>query len=389
MIVITKITCAQSLKPVSNNCSIPTPLVLTSNTFYGFTESPNGPNASVFLPQNLKKDKYWFEKEHNTAWYALSVKDSGIMEFTIFSVVDNQDNDFLLFKVDSFKVCDQIKSGKLLPIRTNISRNKNELKDLTGLNNSSKSEFVNRGLNDAFSKSVTVNKGEKYILVIDNVNENPSGHKLLFKIGKPFKISGIVKDDNDQILPSASVVISDKGGNEIETTITNNKGEYTINTILKEGKSYNVISYHDSAFIENKSITVKSANEISLNVVLNKLKKKKKYKFKKILFVGGQSVLIPESHSSADALYQLMKRNKKLVIRIEGHVNGYSNGKEHGYQLSLDRAKTINDFLVKKGIDQNRISYIGKGASEMLYPETSVEELAQENRRIEIVVLEY
>ena len=388
MIVITKITCAQSLKPVSNNCSIPTPLVLTSNTFYGFTESPNGPNASVFLPQNLKKDKYWFEKEHNTAWYALSVKDSGIMEFTIFSVVDNQDNDFLLFKVDSFKVCDQIKSGKLLPIRTNISRNKNELKDLTGLNNSSKSEFVNRGLNDAFSKSVTVNKGEKYILVIDNVNEKPSGHKLLFKIGKPFKISGIVKDDNDQILPSASVVISDKGGNEIETTITNNKGEYTINTILKEGKSYNVISYHDSAFIETKTFTVKDDGPIKLEIILKKLKKGSKYKFEKVLFEQESDVVLPESKGSLESLYKLLKKNKKLKIHIEGHVNNVRND-NHSMDLSYKRAKKVFDFLIDKGIDKDRLTYEGLGCKDLIYKDVNNEEHAKFNRRIEIVVLDY
>ena len=55
--------------------------------------------------------------------------------------------------------------------------------------------------------------------------------------------------------------------------------------------------------------------------------------------------------------------------------------------LSENRAKLIYDFLVREGIDGNRLQYKGYGSSRpKIYPETTDED-KQANRRVEIKVL--
>jgi outer membrane protein OmpA-like peptidoglycan-associated protein len=87
-----------------------------------------------------------------------------------------------------------------------------------------------------------------------------------------------------------------------------------------------------------------------------------------------------------EALYKLMKKNKSMVIRIEGHVNG-TGQKVFEQFLSEKRAKTVYDYLTKKGIEKERMSTIGYGADKMLYRTPQFEGQASANRRVEINVI--
>ena len=82
-----------------------------------------------------------------------------------------------------------------------------------------------------------------------------------------------------------------------------------------------------------------------------------------------------------------MNKNRQLRILIEGHTNGCGPTIQ---VLSEQRAQTIKEYLVaKEGIDKERIETLGKGCSEMLFPETGTFAEQEQNRRVEIKVLEY
>lgn len=94
-----------------------------------------------------------------------------------------------------------------------------------------------------------------------------------------------------------------------------------------------------------------------------------------------------------------MKRNKNLQILIEGHYN-CADSRYKGQivdtsmlleydDLSLERAKTVRDYLVRKGIKASRINTLGKRCSQMLFPHAENEREMEQNRRVEIKVLEY
>ncbi|MFN6037551.1 MAG: OmpA family protein [Bacteroidota bacterium] len=112
-----------------------------------------------------------------------------------------------------------------------------------------------------------------------------------------------------------------------------------------------------------------------------------------LFFYPGQHYLLEKSVATLQNLLQTLKDFPNLKIQIRGHVcciSGDSDGMDmetNEYNLSENRAKAINDYLVSKGINENRLSYIGLGHKEPLYPnELSMEE-QQANRRVEIRII--
>ena len=120
-----------------------------------------------------------------------------------------------------------------------------------------------------------------------------------------------------------------------------------------------------------------------------------KISLKNINFIGGYHYFVNESLPTLNELLTVMKKNPKMVIRVEGHIccgsADEADGVDMGTELknlSVARAMAVKEFLVNNGIEANRISHAGFGHSRPLYPypeKTSEEELA--NRRVEVVII--
>jgi outer membrane protein OmpA-like peptidoglycan-associated protein len=111
-------------------------------------------------------------------------------------------------------------------------------------------------------------------------------------------------------------------------------------------------------------------------------------------FQPGRHFLMPGSQKALDDLLVTMKENPSIKIEIQGHIC-CSAGPADGIdidtgkpELSLNRARAVYSFLVKNGIDRERLKFIGFGRSKpKVDPETTPEE-EQMNRRVEILVTE-
>jgi outer membrane protein OmpA-like peptidoglycan-associated protein len=121
----------------------------------------------------------------------------------------------------------------------------------------------------------------------------------------------------------------------------------------------------------------------------------KKITLKNLLFYGGRHILKPESKGILDNLCDILKKNPKLKIEIQGHVCCTTNQID-GYDydtrtdnLSVNRAKAIYELLIQEcGILENRLSYKGFGGRQKLIEDEITEEERSLNRRVEIKVLE-
>lgn len=115
---------------------------------------------------------------------------------------------------------------------------------------------------------------------------------------------------------------------------------------------------------------------------------------KKIYFFPESHRVKPESMPVLQTLYNTMIENPKLKIRIEGHVCciiDYPDAVDmdsHDSHLSVNRAKSIYDYLVEKGISKSRLQYAGYGKSRPIVAHERTEEDADKNRRVEIRILE-
>lgn len=221
-------------------------------------------------------------------------------------------------------------------------------------------------------------------------------------------INGVVLNEKKEPLV-AEVTLSDKNGNELKTIQSDKDGKYNFKAVLNKKEDYNLTFYNDSSFVSTKQINASNPRMPYKNIrtILSILKGGTNYVLENLNFEGDTSQLISASLPSLEALYKVMKKNKNLVIRIEGHVNfphHWGNPKtikarSHRYVppgmnyeqfnqwLSDDRAKAVYKYLVKKGIEPNRMSTIGYGASRMLFPDTESETEMAKNRRVEINVI--
>lgn len=114
-----------------------------------------------------------------------------------------------------------------------------------------------------------------------------------------------------------------------------------------------------------------------------------------IYFYAGRHIVRKESNEALDALVQSLKAHPNVRIRIEGHVCCVpaaakdaiddDTGRE---ELSVNRAIAIRRYLVAHGIDEGRLSFAGFGHRNPIIPVERNEDDANQNRRVEIRVVE-
>ncbi len=94
--------------------------------------------------------------------------------------------------------------------------------------------------------------------------------------------------------------------------------------------------------------------------------------------------MLPESFEELDNLVAMLKRfpNKKVVV--EGHTDNVGDSKLN-LKLSEERASAVVDYLIKKGIKSDRLTWKGFGDMRPISTENTVEGHAQ-NRRVEFII---
>jgi len=80
-----------------------------------------------------------------------------------------------------------------------------------------------------------------------------------------------------------------------------------------------------------------------------------------------------------------LNEHPNSLIQIYGHTD--SNGtNEYNLDLSMKRAKEVEDFLKAKKVNPNKITSVGKAFTEPIYKKERYEWQASENRRVEILL---
>lgn len=105
-----------------------------------------------------------------------------------------------------------------------------------------------------------------------------------------------------------------------------------------------------------------------------------------IRFVADSARILSEESWRLDAVAEVLKQLPGRLFLIEGHAA--STGNPSGEQrLSEERAKAICEELVKRGIPEQQLSYIGYGSTRPVADNSTSEGKAQ-NRRVEITILD-
>ena len=195
-------------------------------------------------------------------------------------------------------------------------------------------------------------------LITDSKTNNPIKADIELvnlKSGKSYKSSESDLDGNYMLcLPS-----------DAEYALTVNKKKY--------------LFYSENIKLEHEgSILVK-------NFKLQPLEVGEQVRLDNIFFELNSSNLKDESLVELNKIIKFMASNPFLVIEIGGHTDN-SGSKAYNLNLSDDRARSVKDALVQRGIPSDRIQTKGYGMSVPLNTNSSEQERAL-NRRTELKII--
>ncbi len=110
-----------------------------------------------------------------------------------------------------------------------------------------------------------------------------------------------------------------------------------------------------------------------------------KLKIDNLNFKINTFIVVPESKGKMYELLVVLQKNPKLKIEIQGHLCCMPVDR---LDLSTQRAKAINNFLVANGIKENRLTYKGFGSTKPIFPLPEKDEVQRAaNRRVEIEIV--
>ncbi len=134
--------------------------------------------------------------------------------------------------------------------------------------------------------------------------------------------------------------------------------------------------------LKMKNFRIKATN---YTFELSKILTEKKFVTHAINFDVNKSSIKPESIGFIQQLVEFLKANPTVKLEIDGHTDSDGDAAEN-IRLSQARADEVKKQLVTLGIDGNRLTAKGFGATKPLLPNTTSEGKAQ-NRRVEFIRL--
>ena len=257
---------------------------------------------------------------------------------------------------------------------------------------------------DVRNVGIPVNSNsDDFAFIIDEASEtgyvssNRSGGKgsddiYAFKKTQPLcdvLVEVTVKDDETgKPIPNAMVSLFDSTGTKILSKQSNQQG---IVELLIECETNNDVDAVAEGY-SGKRLKIPSTRKEEINMTINLLPIDDLIDFDKIVldpiyFDFDKSNITEKAAFELDKLVALMNKYPQMTVRVESHTD--SRGSEnYNDKLSDRRAKSTVQYVISKGINENRILGIGKGKRELKIKcgSNCTKEQNQENRRSEFII---
>lgn len=104
-----------------------------------------------------------------------------------------------------------------------------------------------------------------------------------------------------------------------------------------------------------------------------------------ILFDTDKSDLKSDARTNLDGLAASLQKNPQTNITIVGHTDN-TGTHEHNMDLSIKRAEAVKAYIASNNVDPARLTTKGKGESEPIADNSTVEGRSQ-NRRVEVIIV--
>lgn len=217
---------------------------------------------------------------------------------------------------------------------------------------------------DAVAQNLQMRQKQQFFVLVGQVTEEETGKPVYASL----KLTAARTNKQETIITTDSVT-----GRYSADLLT--EGPYWIDV---EAKGY---------FFANNSVQFSRNNPYATrNFSLKAMKAGVKITLENILFNTGKSTLQKSSYEPLDKFADLLIKNPDVRIEVSGHTDNVGNAAMNK-KLSKARAKTVRDYLIKKGVAEDRIDFEGYGMEQPV--ESNATKAGREkNRRVEVKVLD-
>lgn len=179
---------------------------------------------------------------------------------------------------------------------------------------------------------------------------------------------------------------SQKNGNQYQG-ISDSTGKFSLR--LPSGDKYEIyiMGFKDSISYTVMDVPALAANAFYKNPfkVSIEFDPPKTFVLDNVEFDFGKATLRPESFKALDELVEYLNRKDDERIEIGGHTDNVGT-RAKNLKLSEERAKSVMQYLISKGIATERLQAKGYADTEPIEENTTAEG-RQKNRRTEVKIL--
>lgn len=160
--------------------------------------------------------------------------------------------------------------------------------------------------------------------------------------------------------------------------------------VLPYDKNYSIRASADHFFAISENLNLDSLvkagyREIHKDLYLAPIEIGQVVRLNNVFFDFDKWDLRPESYVELNRVVELMTNNPSIEIEMSAHTDSYGSD-EYNFKLSDERARSVREYILSKGIDPKRIVSQGYGETKPVVP-NDTDENRQLNRRVEFKIL--
>lgn len=201
-------------------------------------------------------------------------------------------------------------------------------------------------------------------------------------------VEGVVKNAETGEPMSASIEYLNLTENSIEGIARSSEVDGSFKVVLRYGSNYSITASRQGFYSENVNLDLKEVGEfqtIKKDILMKPFKVDVVIRLNNIFFETAKATLLPESQMELDNLVKILTENPKMKIEIQGHTDNVGSDAAN-LTLSDNRAKSVVEYLVGKGIAANRLTSKGYGETKPVATNDTDEGKAL-NRRVEFRII--
>ena len=173
-----------------------------------------------------------------------------------------------------------------------------------------------------------------------------------------FLVEGTITDNNDERLSEATLRLVGNDGTNVKTQIRRD-GTYRLK--LNKNAQYVMLVNARGYLNEKQAFSTDGLTDsytYQQDFALSPISKP--VKMGNIFFKFGSWELTPDSEDGLNALVKLLNDNPNITIEMAAHTDMIGSNTAN-QELALKRAQSVVNYLIKKGIEKERLTPIGYG----------------------------